>query len=91
MSPVSPLFADDGHEEPSTSTTSPPAGENPPPKPSRPLSPQQQAEMMLAEAFPTVEPSVIKAVLIASRGDIEPAFNALLGIPKLHNIQGWEM
>lgn len=53
---------------------------DPPAKPPRPLSPQQQAELTLAEAFPTVEPGVIKAILIASRGDIEPAFNALLAM-----------
>lgn len=58
----------------------PPDEETPPPRPPRPLTPQRQVEMTLAEAFPTVEPSVIKAVLIASRGDIEPAFNALLAM-----------
>lgn len=51
-----------------------------PPKPPRPLSPQQQAEATLKEAFPSIDGSVIKAVLIASGGSIEPAFNALLGL-----------
>jgi len=34
--------------------------------------------MILQEAFPSVEPSVIRAVLRASSGRVEPAFNALL-------------
>ncbi|KAB8229293.1 ubiquitin-binding protein cue5 [Aspergillus alliaceus] len=51
-----------------------------PPKPPRPLSPQQQAENTLKEAFPTVELSVIKAVLVASNCDVERAFHALLGM-----------
>lgn len=84
MSPVSPLFEEHTHE-PASEISAPQAAasltaEDPPAKPPRPLSPQQQAELTLAEAFPTVEPGVIKAILIASRGDIEPAFNALLGM-----------
>lgn len=54
--------------------------EHAPAKPPRPLSAQQQAENTLKEAFPGVEAAVIKAVLIASGGKIEPAFNALLGM-----------
>ena len=50
-----------------------------PPKPPRPLNPQQQAENTLKEAFPTIDAAVIKAVLMASGGRVEPAFNALLG------------
>jgi CDK inhibitor PHO81 len=50
-----------------------------PPMPPRPHSPQQQAKTTLKEAFPAVDDSVIEAVLIASGGNIEPAFNALLG------------
>ncbi|KAL8778393.1 MAG: hypothetical protein Q9194_002028 [Teloschistes cf. exilis] len=50
-----------------------------PPKPPRPLNPLQQAENTLKEAFPSIDPSVIKAVLRASGGNVEPAFNALLG------------
>jgi hypothetical protein len=56
------------------------AEEAPPPKPPRPLSPQQQAENTLKEAFPTIDAAVVKAVLIASGGRVEPAFNALLGM-----------
>ncbi|KAH0847035.1 hypothetical protein AYO21_02269 [Fonsecaea monophora] len=51
-----------------------------PPKPPRPMSPREQAELTLKEAFPTIEISVIRAILTASRGEIEPAFNALLGM-----------
>ncbi|RMZ86153.1 hypothetical protein DV737_g200, partial [Chaetothyriales sp. CBS 132003] len=54
--------------------------EAPPPKPPRPLSPREQAEATLKEAFPSIDASIVKAVLTASRGQIEPAFNALLGM-----------
>lgn len=50
----------------------------PPPKPPRPLTEQQKAEQTLKDAFPTVEAPVIKAVLTASRGNVESAFHALL-------------
>ncbi|KAI9798701.1 MAG: hypothetical protein M1825_005028 [Sarcosagium campestre] len=58
-----------------------------PPKPPRPLSPLQQAESTLREAFPAIDAAVIKAVLTASGGKVEPAFNALLGMsdPDAHN------
>lgn len=52
--------------------------ETPPPKPPRPMSPQAQAEATLIEAFPAVDTKVVKAVLLASNGKVEPAFNALL-------------
>ncbi|KAK0941324.1 ubiquitin-binding protein cue5 [Friedmanniomyces endolithicus] len=54
--------------------------EAPPPKPPRPQSPQQQAENTLIEAFPSIDTKVVKAVLQASNGRVEPAFNALLGM-----------
>jgi hypothetical protein len=57
----------------------PSAEEAAPPKPPRPLSPQQQAENTLKEAFPNIDAAVVKAVLTASGGHVEPAFNALLG------------
>lgn len=57
-----------------------PEEELPPAKPPRPLSPQQQAENTLIEAFPSIDTKVIKAVLMASGGQVEPAFNALLGM-----------
>ncbi|KAG5937875.1 hypothetical protein E4U60_001690 [Claviceps pazoutovae] len=53
-------------------------GVNAPHKPARPLSEAQKNVMILKEAFPTVEDAIIKAVLRASGGQIEPAFNALL-------------
>lgn len=37
-----------------------------------------QAEATLIEAFPDTDPKVVKAVLVASGGKVEPAFNALL-------------
>jgi CUE domain len=67
----------------SISTSAPRAGaaqEVAPPKPPRPLSSQQQAENTLKEAFPSIDAAVVKAVLIASGGRVEPAFNALLGM-----------
>lgn len=54
--------------------------EIPPTKPPRPMSPMQQAENTLIEAFPSIDTKVVKAVLIASNGKVEPAFNALLGM-----------
>jgi hypothetical protein len=39
----------------------------------------QKNQIILKEAFPTVDDNVIKAVLSASGGRVEPAFNALLG------------
>lgn len=50
-----------------------------PPKPPRPMDPREQATNTLKEAFPSIETSVIKAVLAASGYQVEPAFNALLG------------
>lgn len=65
-----------------TSTTAPgtaPATEEAaPPKPPRPVSEAQKNAQILKEAFPSVDLSVIKAVLTASGGRVEPAFNALL-------------
>jgi CUE domain len=58
----------------------PPKDEVPPAKPPRPVSAREQAENTLKEAFPTIEVSVVKAVLAASGGQVEPAFNALLGM-----------
>ena len=54
--------------------------EEAPQKPPRPMSPNQQAEATLIEAFPDTDPKVVKAVLMASGGQVEPAFNALLGM-----------
>ena len=82
---VSPL----GHESPAkpeptsvrkSVSFQEPEEEAPPAKPPRPLSPQQQAENTLIEAFPSIDTNVVKAVLMASGGKVEPAFNALLGM-----------
>jgi len=54
--------------------------EAPPQKPPRPLSPKAHAEVTLIEAFPSIDAKVVKAVLVASDGKIEPAFNALLSM-----------
>jgi hypothetical protein len=40
----------------------------------------QRAETTLIEAFPSIDVKVVKAVLVASGGKVEPAFNALLGM-----------
>lgn len=55
-------------------------GPAPPPKPPRPMSEAQKNQITLKEAFPTVDDGVIKAILRASGGQVEPAFNALLGV-----------
>jgi hypothetical protein len=60
--------------KPSTTADVPPA------KPPRPLSPREQAENTLKEAFPSIDAAVVRAVLTASGGSVEPAFNALLGM-----------
>lgn len=59
-----------------TDTETPPAA---PPKPPRPLSPREQSENTLKEAFPSIDATVVKAVLNASNWNVERAFNALLG------------
>ncbi|KAK3314967.1 hypothetical protein B0H66DRAFT_583716 [Apodospora peruviana] len=61
-----------------TKTNAAASEEAPPPKPPRPVSQTHEHEQMLKEAFPTVELPVIKAVLTASAGHVERAFNALL-------------
>ncbi|KAF2102844.1 hypothetical protein NA57DRAFT_29017, partial [Rhizodiscina lignyota] len=85
---------DDETQEPSTTFSEAPAAASapkkvsfqeeeeqaPPPKPPRPMSPQAQAEATLIEAFPSLDAKVVKAVLVASGGKVEPAFNALLSM-----------
>lgn len=56
------------------------AEENASTKPPRRLSLQSQNQATLEEAFPSIDPTVVRAVLVASRGDLEPAFNALLSM-----------
>lgn len=79
-----PMDFDDEPQETGVITSSPvapqPAAAEPaPPKPPRPLSPREQSENTLREAFPSIEPGVVKAVLTASNWHVERAFNALLG------------
>lgn len=72
--------ADASATEASSESAAPaPASDEPaPPKPPRPVTEQQKNEQTLKEAFPAVDLAVIKAVLTASRGNIEAAFHALL-------------
>jgi|ERR1712000_186361 len=49
-----------------------------PAKPPRPMTEAQKNQQTLKEAFPSIDMGVIKAVLSASGGRVEPAFNALL-------------
>ncbi|RCI16124.1 hypothetical protein L249_3262 [Ophiocordyceps polyrhachis-furcata BCC 54312] len=51
---------------------------SPPQPPPKPVSQTEQNVVTLKEAFPTVEDAVIRAVLRASGGHVEPAFHALL-------------
>jgi CUE domain len=52
----------------------------PPPKPKRPLSPFDEACVTLKEAFPDGDDNVIRAVIVASSGHIESAFNGMLAL-----------
>jgi hypothetical protein len=54
--------------------------ENAPAMSPRPVSPVSHNQATLEEAFPGIDKAVIRAVLVASRGDLEPAFNALLSM-----------
>ncbi|KAL6901356.1 hypothetical protein GGI43DRAFT_375754 [Trichoderma evansii] len=68
----------DGNVSPMLGSRQDSEGPAPPPKPPRPVSEAQKNQITLKEAFPTVDDNVIKAVLRASGGQVEPAFNALL-------------
>lgn len=52
--------------------------ENAPPRPRRPESPILKLQREMKEAFPDVDEKTVYAILIASQGQQEPAFNALL-------------
>lgn len=54
--------------------------ESGPPPPARPTSPRTKALNELKEAFPDIDEKIRTAVLIASSGELDPAFNALLYI-----------
>ncbi|KAL4877195.1 hypothetical protein BJY04DRAFT_131852 [Aspergillus karnatakaensis] len=79
-----PLDFDDEYQETGvTSAPSAPAQSTTgaaPTKPPRPLSPKQEAENTLKEAFPSIDVGVVRAVLVASGYDVERAFHALLGM-----------
>ncbi|KAJ5159153.1 Ubiquitin system component Cue [Penicillium coprophilum] len=84
-----PMDFDDEPQETGVVTSSPvaaqpvaqpAAAEAAPPKPPRPLNPREQSENTLREAFPSIEPGVVKAVLTASNWNVERAFNALLDL-----------
>lgn len=77
-----------GNDTPATSRQATVEDEAPA-KPPRPLSSQEQAENTLKEAFPSIDAAVVKAVLMASGGRVEPAFNALLGKCKLELFRTW--
>ncbi|KAK4101460.1 hypothetical protein N658DRAFT_523944 [Parathielavia hyrcaniae] len=78
------LGGDEAAAKPSPATpaaaNAPASGPNdaPPPKPPRPVTEEQRNVQTLKEAFPSIEDRVIKAVLRASGGRIEAAFNGLL-------------
>ncbi len=63
-----------GNQDPASTEEAPPA------KPPRPFSAREQAETTLKEAFPSIDAALVRAVLSASGGQVEPAFNALLGM-----------
>ncbi|GMG18924.1 unnamed protein product [Ambrosiozyma monospora] len=50
----------------------------PPSRPPRPVSAEQKLINQLHQAFPKIEEKYIKMALIASEGNLDPAFNALL-------------
>ena len=52
----------------------------PPPQPPRPKDPTQEIIDDMKQAFPNIEEKYIIATLIASQGNPDPAFNALLYI-----------
>ncbi|KAI1816422.1 hypothetical protein GGS20DRAFT_538252 [Poronia punctata] len=83
--PESGVLNNSAANPPSTTPTthapaSAPAGETAPAQPPRPASARQHNEQILKEAFPGIDITVIRAVLTASAGQIDPAFNALLGM-----------
>lgn len=74
------LESDSKTETGAKAETKPDDPPTPPPKPPRPLSPFSASHLTLSEAFPTVEPNIVRAVLIASSGLVDPAFNGLLSL-----------
>lgn len=73
-------FDDDPQETGVVPAPGAPNDEVAPPKPPRPLSPAQEAENTLKEAFPNIDAAVVRAVVVASGGNVDRAFHALLGM-----------
>ncbi|RDA93742.1 hypothetical protein CP533_0221 [Ophiocordyceps camponoti-saundersi (nom. inval.)] len=63
---------------PTAAQSTPLDATSPPQPPPKPVSQNEQNVATLKEAFPTVEDAVIRAILRASGGRVEPAFHALL-------------
>ncbi|PFH61988.1 hypothetical protein XA68_15530 [Ophiocordyceps unilateralis] len=59
-------------------TAASPISASPPQVPPKPVSETEKNILTLKEAFPSVEETVIRAILRASGGRVEPAFHALL-------------
>lgn len=64
--------------EPEAETLKTEEDEDVPPRPERPLSPLSRVKKDLQDAFPNIEEKYVQAVLIASQGQADPAFSALL-------------
>lgn len=80
--PQTPAKATHDTTAPATAKTDSPAPKSAttPAQPPKAMTANEQAELTLREAFPSIDGGVVKAVLMASGGQIEPAFNALLGM-----------
>lgn len=65
-------------EESKSKSSAADATEDVPPPPARPVSPLSRVRKDLQDAFPDIEEKYIQAVLIASQGQPDPAFSALL-------------
>ncbi|PHH69137.1 hypothetical protein CDD80_6983 [Ophiocordyceps camponoti-rufipedis] len=59
-------------------TAAPETSASPPQPPPKPVNQTEQNIVTLKEAFPSVDETVVRAVLRASGGKVEPAFHALL-------------
>ena len=76
--PTPPKVDKTSHAEEAAQAPRADTGDSAPAQPARPPSAQEQNVQTLKEAFPAIDVSVVKAVLVASGGQLEPAFNALL-------------
>ncbi|KAI5961183.1 CUE5 [Candida pseudojiufengensis] len=78
--PIEDIPLDDDEVEVKETVNETITNATPPPPPTRPKDPVQQITQDLKDAFPSIEEKLITAVLIASQGNPEPAFSALLYI-----------